>query len=210
MKILKTSTVLALAALAGWFVLLRPVALGGPAAYEIVSGTSMEPGLHAGDLVVTQAQSSYAIGEVVVFRVPRDEQGAGSLVVHRLVGGNGEGGFVTQGDNKPTPDLWHPKSSDIIGRSWIALPGSGKVLLLFRQPLVLAALLGGLAGFWIFTSGSGTSSTTKRGLAGGLTEWIRGRSRHLSKAAASSGHPVASQTPVKDMRKRNAQTLARR
>lgn len=137
-----------------WFVLFRPVSLGGPAAYEVVTGTSMEPRLHTGDLVITQAQSAYAIGEVVVFRVPADEPGGGSLIVHRLIGGDGASGYITRGDNKPAPDPWHPKSSDVIGRAWIELPGSGKALLVLRQPLVLAVLLSGLAGFWVLTSRS--------------------------------------------------------
>jgi len=209
MKLVRPSTLLALAALAVWFFLLRPVSLGGPASYEIVSGTSMEPLLHAGDLVVTQAQSSYAIGELVVFRVPTGDPGAGSLIVHRLVGGDGESGYVTKGDNKPAPDLWHPKSSDILGRSWIELPGSGTVLLVLRQPLVLAALLGGLAGFAIFTSESAPSSTTG-GDGSGPMPWKRRWKSSLGGKAAARGHPVPSLTPIHAMRERNAQRLAKR
>ncbi len=178
-----------------WFLLLRPVALGGPAGYEIVSGSSMEPILHTGDLVITQSASTYAVGDLIAFHVPAGQPGAGSIVIHRIVGGDGASGFIVKGDNKPAADSWQPRASDLIGRSWIELPGSGKVLLLLRQPLVLAALLGGLAGVWFFTSESGTSSTTKRGLAGGPTGWIRRRSRRLSEAAEWSGHPVASLTP---------------
>ncbi|MHB8959717.1 MAG: signal peptidase I [Candidatus Limnocylindrales bacterium] len=144
---------LATIALVGvWFVLLRPVALGGPAGYEIVAGHSMEPLLHTGDLVVTQSQAVYHVGDLVVFRVPSGQLGAGSSVVHRIVGGDGTGGFTTKGDNNPSADPWHPRASDIIGRSWIQLPGSGAWLLVLRKPLVLAAILGGLFGFWFLTT----------------------------------------------------------
>jgi signal peptidase I len=42
------------AALTAWF-LLAPQALGGSVEYLVVSGTSMKPGLTAGDLVVVRS-----------------------------------------------------------------------------------------------------------------------------------------------------------
>jgi signal peptidase len=153
MKYLKRLPTVAMAVLLiVWFVLFRPIALGGPAAYEIVSGKSMEPLLHTGDLVVSQSQAVYGVGDLIVFHVPNGQPGAGSTVVHRIVGGNGTAGFTTKGDNNPQADPWHPKAPDVIGRSWIELPGSGALLLVLRRPLVLAAILGGLVGFWIFTT----------------------------------------------------------
>jgi signal peptidase I len=163
----RLGTVAAACLAVGWFVLLRPVALGGSTTYEIVSGTSMEPRLHTGDLVIAHAESSYQVGEVVVYRVPADQLDAGSVIVHRIVGGDGTGGFIVMGDNKPAPDPWHPKTSDIVGRSWIELPGTGRLLLVVRTPLVLATVVGGLAGFWFLTSGSKTRpprNETGRGL----------------------------------------------
>ena len=138
-----------------WFVLLRPVALGGPAAYEIVSGHSMEPLLHTGDLVITKGASTYAVGDLIAFHVPAGQTGAGSVVIHRIVGGDGASGFVVKGDNKATPDTWQPKASDVIGRSWIALPGSGDVLLTLRRPIVVGALAAGVFAFWYLMSDVG-------------------------------------------------------
>jgi signal peptidase len=146
------------ALIVAWFVLLRPVALGGPASYDIVTGTSMEPRLHTGDLVIAQARSTYDIGDVVVYRAPAGQPGAGSLIVHRIVGGDAATGYVVQGDNKDSPDLWRPLPGDIVGRSWIELPGSGMVLAVLRRPLVLATLLGALAAWWFLTSGSKPAS----------------------------------------------------
>jgi len=113
----------------------------------------MEPRLHTGDLVFAEAQSSYAIGDVVVYRVPAGEQGAGAQIVHRIVGGDPVHGFVIQGDNKPAPDPWRPKLGDIVGHSWLELPGSGRLLQIIRQPLVIASFLGGIAFLWILTFG---------------------------------------------------------
>jgi signal peptidase I len=164
-----------------WFFLLRPVGLGGPASYDIVSGASMEPRLHTGDLVIAQAQSSYAVGDVVVYRVPSDHPDAGSLIVHRIIGGDAASGFIVKGDNKNAPDTWHPKASDIVGRSWIELPGSGRLLLVVRTPIVLATILGGLAAFWIFTSGS--SSTPRREGGSGPLAWRRRKASLPDEAA---------------------------
>ena len=49
------------AAVAVWVVALRPQALGGPALYIVVRGSSMLPTFETGDLVVLQSASSYAV-----------------------------------------------------------------------------------------------------------------------------------------------------
>jgi signal peptidase len=150
---MKTATRLAAFSLiVAWFLLLRPVALGGPAAYEIVSGHSMEPLLHTGDLVITLRKSTYGVGDLIAFHVPAGQLGAGSIVIHRIVAGDGASGFIVKGDNKATPDAWQPKASDVIGQSWIALPGSGAVLLSLRRPIVLAGLAAGVFTFWFLMS----------------------------------------------------------
>jgi signal peptidase len=134
-----------------WFVLLRPVALGGPASYVVVSGVSMEPHLHTGDLVIAQAAPTYRTGDVVAYRVPAGPA-AGSLIIHRIIGGDASSGYLVQGDNKNEPDPWKPKAIDIIGRSWLEFPGSGRLLLALRTPTTLAIVLGTLAAAWFFTS----------------------------------------------------------
>lgn len=149
------------AAAVGWFLFLRPVSLGGSMAYASIAGKSMEPYLHTGDLVIARAQSSYSVGDVVVYRVPAGEAGAGSLIVHRIVGGDASGGFVLQGDNKDAPDPWRPTQQDIVGKSWLELPGSGNVLMILRRPVVLASLLGGLAFFLVLTSGTESRSAAR-------------------------------------------------
>jgi signal peptidase I len=135
-----------------WFLVFRPVALGGAAGYEIVTGHSMEPLLHTGDLVITQSASTYVVGDLIAFHVPAGQPGAGSIVIHRIVSGEGASGFVVKGDNKPAPDSWQPRASDVIGRSWIALPGSGDVLLTLRRPIVLGSLAAGVFAFWFLMS----------------------------------------------------------
>src|SRR6476469_9792925 len=64
------ATQLAFVAALLWFCL--PQALGGRAGWVLVSGTSMLPQLHTGDLVLVEHRSSYQVGEVVAYRIPRD------------------------------------------------------------------------------------------------------------------------------------------
>jgi signal peptidase I len=129
---------LGLALAVGWFLFLRPAQLGGPMTYTIVSGHSMDPTLATNDLLALRAQDEYEIGDVVTYRVPVGDPGAGHVIVHRIIGGNGTDGFITQGDNNPRPDLWKPTQEDVLGRLTVQVPHAGDVLMLVRSPLVVA------------------------------------------------------------------------
>jgi signal peptidase I len=128
------------AVVAAWAFLLRPQLLGGPAAYVVVSGVSMEPSLHSGDLVVVHRRSSYRMGDTVLYRVPAGETGAGSLIIHRIIGGSAASGWIIQGDNRDVPDLWRPKNDDLVGSLWVSVPGAGSILSQTMSPLALATI----------------------------------------------------------------------
>jgi len=136
-----------------WFLLLRPGSLGGPASYVMVTGSSMERTLHTGDLAMTRKQDSYAIGDIVAFRVPKGEPAEGAMVIHRIVGGSAAEGYVVQGDNNNAPDPWRPKPQNIVGHLWFTLPGAARWVWLLRQPLILGALAGAF-GMFMVLSGS--------------------------------------------------------
>src|SRR4249920_454652 len=104
---------LALVATLLWFCL--PQSFGGRAGWVLVSGTSMLPHLHTGDLVLVEHQSNYRVGDVIAYRVPRGQIGAGHVVIHRVIGGNGRTGWRMKGDNRTAPDLWYPTNHDVIG-----------------------------------------------------------------------------------------------
>ena len=140
-----TTAIVCLGLLAlAWFVLL-PERFGGHTDYVIVSGASMAPTLHHGDLVVLRRHRSYRAGDIITFRVPKDEPAPGAKVIHRIVGGNGRDGFVVKGDNKPAPDIWRPRARDVLGRLWLRMPGAGRWLTRLRQPVVLASLAAAVA-----------------------------------------------------------------
>ena len=100
---------LTVAAVVFWALFLRPQSLGGPAAYVLVSGKSMLPRYHTGDLVLVEQQSRYHVGEVIAYHVPKGDPMAGAQVIHRIIGGDAQHGFVVQGDNRTAPDVWRPK-----------------------------------------------------------------------------------------------------
>jgi signal peptidase len=129
-----------IALLIGWAVLLRPMNLGGPVSYLVIRGDSMLPAYETGDLVIVRAATSYAVGDVVAYRVPEGELGAGRLVLHRIVGGDGTAGFVMQGDNNPAPDPWTPRSGDVAGRDWARVPGIGRLIAFVHQPAAAGAI----------------------------------------------------------------------
>lgn len=106
----------------------------------VVAGPSMQPALHGGDVVVTVRRSDYRRGDVVAFRIPSGEPGAGKLVIHRVVGGDATSGFTTRGDNREGIDPWHPREADVLGESAVVVPRLGLLPALVRTPLGLATL----------------------------------------------------------------------
>jgi len=136
---------LSIALFVGWFQMMRPAFLGGPVPYAMVRGVSMEPTLHEGDLALVRARDRYAAGDIAAFLVPRGEPGAGAIVIHRIVGGSADEGFITQGDNKNAPDPWRPTDRDILGEMWLRIPGAGRMLASLRGPMPLATLAAVLA-----------------------------------------------------------------
>jgi signal peptidase I len=142
----------------GWYCL--PQKLGGRADWVMVSGTSMLPRLHTGDLVLVEHQASYHVGEVVAYRVPKGEVGAGYVVIHRIIGGNGQTGWKLQGDNRTAPDLWRPTDHDVIGSKTLRIPHAWFFLRLLHMP-VLLGLFAGFAAFFLILFG-GNDEERKR------------------------------------------------
>lgn len=152
-------TALALLVL-GWAFTLRPVALGGPATYVLVTGQSMEPTFHDGDLVVLHAQDSYETGDVVTFPVPDGEPGAGALIIHRIVGGTSDA-FTIQGDNNDHLDDWSPSAADILGAEWFLIPRGGELLRWVMDPTLLAAVAGGAITIYVLLKPTAATRKTE-------------------------------------------------
>jgi signal peptidase I len=105
----------------------------------------MNPLYHTGDIVIVHRQAHYRVGEIVAYIVPKGTAGAGAQVIHRLIGGDENKGFVVQGDNRTAPDVWHPRRNQIVGTAWLHIPKAGTAVVLLHTPLFLASLAAGIA-----------------------------------------------------------------
>ena len=147
------SILLVIAACVFWAMFLRPQSLGGPAGYILVSGHSMNPLYHTGDMILVRHHDTYKVGDIIAYRVPKGDAMAGAQVIHRIVGGNGSKGFVVQGDNRTAPDVWRPKVSDIVGSATLQIPQAVVVLQFLRSPLLLGLLAASFVFVFLLTGG---------------------------------------------------------
>lgn len=131
-------------ALAAVLVAMWPAALGGRTAYIMVSGTSMEPTMHTGDLAVMRTESAYDVGDIVAYRIPDGVPGEGFLVIHRIIGGDGTEGYVLQGDNRGQPDVWRPTDADVVGARVALVPRLGRLIGRLSSPFGVSAFLAAL------------------------------------------------------------------
>lgn len=174
-RIAKITATVGVAVLAWLF--LWPAVLGGSMTYVVVSGPSMEPAFHTGDLVVARERSSYDIRDVVVYATENGN------VIHRIIGGDGESGYVTQGDNNPDPDQWAPTDDDVLGEAVVHLPGIGNAVMLLKHVLITPPFPYLLAGFvfLVIVLGDRTKADRRR---------QRSRRSDDEDADASRNHPV--------------------
>jgi signal peptidase I len=138
---------LLLALLGAAWVAFAPTRFGGQTAYVIVSGISMEPIFHRGDLAILRVEDDYAIGDVVTYRHPTI-----GPVIHRIVKRDGDR-FVFKGDNNSWIDEYHPTQDQLIGKLWIHLPGAGALVEQLRIPRNMAALVAAM-GVMVMTTGT--------------------------------------------------------
>jgi len=104
----------------GYLGLMQFLSTSSP--FVVVRGTSMEPTLHAGDLLLSRGASptEVQVGDVIAFEVPPDAQERLKMpatAAHRVIGIEAHQGqlvFVTQGDNSAV-DPFHVPSSAVRG-----------------------------------------------------------------------------------------------
>ncbi|HET7481497.1 MAG TPA: signal peptidase I [Actinomycetota bacterium] len=133
---------------AAWF-FLAPRGVGGPISYVVTDGVSMQPRLHAGDLVLLREAPSYGVGDIAGYR----SHSLDRVVLHRIVDETADGRFLFKGDNNDFIDQDHPTAADLLGAKWVIVPGGGKVFNWVGQPLhaaVLASLVVLLLGWGLF------------------------------------------------------------
>lgn len=156
------------ALLVGWL-FLAPPQLGGSASHAVIVGSSMEPTLHRGDLVLMRPAGEYRIGDVVGYQSSALKQ----LVLHRIVGQNGDR-FVFKGDNNGFLDPVQPTREELVGKLWLRLPVVGRLSEWVRRP-VHSAILAGV--FVLLALGVGGETTRRRRHSRGQAATSARRSR---------------------------------
>jgi signal peptidase len=141
---------------AGWF-FLAPQAVGGPLAYVTIAGSSMEPGLHDGDLALVRRADSYAVGDPVAY----ESSDLRRVVLHRIVRSE-EGRFVLKGDANGWVDSSRPTEEEVLGTLWFRVPWVGDAVAWLRTPLN-AALVAGFLALLAGAGGVGVNRRRRRG-----------------------------------------------
>lgn len=132
--------------------LLWPARYGGISGLTVVSGHSMEPTFHTGDLLLSIRQPSYRVGDIISYTVAAGQPGAGGRVIHRIAAIDDSGRYRTQGDNNPDSDPWRSTSGDVMGREIFSIPGVGTLLGPASAPAALGLVFGGLVTVLIWRS----------------------------------------------------------
>jgi len=135
----RISSLSAVAAVAGLWLLLAPASLGGRLSYVVVSqGTSMGSSLRYGDLAVMRHASTFEIGHVVAYEDPDLK---GRVIIHRVLDRK-DGRLVTKGDANDFIDSFRPAEVDVLGRMWTRIPRVGSLAIWLRVPGHAAVVTG--------------------------------------------------------------------
>ena len=106
--------------------------------YFAVQSGSMEPTIHAGDLVIVRpppADGSYSVGQIITFHPT-----PGYTTTHRIADINSDG-IETKGDANATPDVSRIQSGQIAGVVTAVIPFGGYVAVFLQQPLGWVVLI---------------------------------------------------------------------
>lgn len=129
---------LVLLVLAAATIYLWPANFGGNTHIIVVQGHSMEPKYHIGDALIVKPIADPKVGDIIVFRIPDGEAGAGTNVVHRVYRFREDGTIQTKGDNRDTPDMWRLTKKDVLGTPLFMVAQAGTVVGWFRSPMLIA------------------------------------------------------------------------
>ena len=103
----------------GFWAFFAPTKVGGSTTYSVTSGISMEPMLHKNDLEFVRTQSTYHVGDVVLYQSAVVDQ----PVLHRIILIQ-HGNYFFQGDNNSFVDPGYATKSELVGTLWFHVPRS--------------------------------------------------------------------------------------
>ncbi len=93
-------------------------------------------GFDKGDALIIKSAEDASVGDVIVYVNPD----LGYAIIHRIIGVNEEGGFVTKGDRNPSPDPWIVKLEWVKGKGLFLVPLVGWIRVLPTE--IIYAIVG--------------------------------------------------------------------
>jgi len=174
--------IVAAAVLMGVWIFVAPTKLGGTSTYSITDGISMNPLLYKGDFAVIRAQSTYHVGDVVLY----ESQVLHRPVLHRIILIQ-NGNYFFKGDNNDFVDPGYATRSELIGKLWFHIPHLGAVLGWFGVP-AHAAMLAGIAAMAVVLTGAKTSGGGRRGRRRGRSPPRLGQLSHTMTRESTPSH----------------------
>src|SRR3984957_16497799 len=150
-------TIVGLAIFVGFWTIFAPVKLGGSVTYSITDGISMRPLLVKNDLAVIRTESSYKVGEVVLY----ESQVLHKPVLHRIFLIQ-NGNYFFKGDNNHFVDPGYATRSELLGKLWFHVPWVGTILGWFGKPIHSALLAGATAMVFVLVTSTPAPSRRRR------------------------------------------------
>jgi signal peptidase I len=167
------------------FLAVAPSSLGGGTTWARTSGISMQPGIHAGDLVIARPRSAYRIGDVVAYH---SRTLAGTTIVHRIIEVTGNG-LVTKGDNNHWLDPDRPLPAEVLGAVFVHIPQGGDMLAMPVNPFVIAGM--------VLVGAAGVGAAARRSRSRSRSRCLhRGRGRASRRARGPIGVRAPDSWPV--------------
>lgn len=149
-------TVVAAAVAFTVWIVFAPTKLGGTTTYSVTSGISMQPLLYKNDLSLVRTESSYHVGQVVLYNSPILHK----QVLHRIFLIQ-DGHYYFKGDNNNFVDPGYATQAELVGTLWFHVPEVGGVLSWFGKPLH-AAIVAALAAMAVVLSLGGPTAHRRR------------------------------------------------
>lgn len=182
MTVWRAITLLCSLALTGAAIYLAPVQAGGLTSFSVVDGISMNPKLHAGDLVVSRASPAYKVGDAVLYR----NQILHREVLHRIIKIQ-DGHYYFKGDNNDFVDPGYATRNELVGKLWFFVPHAGTALTWLGKPSHSAVVAAAVT-LLLLVLGTGASSSRRkrRKRAGGLVAATPRRLFHRPRKTAEN------------------------
>ena len=144
------------------WIFFAPTKLGGSSTYAVTSGVSMQPLLFKNDLAIIRTQSTYHVGDIVLYH----SAVLGKPVLHRIILIQ-NGHYYFKGDNNDFVDPGYATRSELVGQLWIHVPELGAAVSWLGQPLHDGLLAGFASLFIVLAGGEPRRRRRRRGHHGG-------------------------------------------